>query len=472
MLRTTVCLYAVFLFALPVVTAASGFGDPLSALSHASPDRLGDYSRALPEGCRVDGAPRNPLTLIDVLDRALCNNPQTREVWASAKAQAALVGEARTAYLPTLSATGQIERGDFAVVGAPGEASRQRQSNATATFNYLLFDFGGRSNALDSAQEALAAANWTQDNALQGILLAALSDYYQLFAAQAAVDAALESERSALESYNAAKARHEIGVATVADELQAKTAYAQAQLDRTQTEGNARIARGVLANVIGLDADATFDLVPLNVAEPDDKLERSVRELIEDAKKRRPDLAASEATVRAAEANIRAARAAHYPSLSLFANGSDNHSSVTPLANTSAVGLQLNIPLFSGFATTYRVINAEQQLEAQTAQRDTLRNQVALDVWRAYQNLATNRTAIEASDVLLKSATESEQVALGRYKAGVGSILDLLNAQSSLASARSQRIHSLYNWYIAKVTLAQSVGNLEPGLFTSAPPPP
>ena len=58
------------------------------------------------------------------------------------------------------------------------------------------------------------------------------------------------------------------------------------------------------------------------------------------------------------------------------------------------------------------------------------------------------------------SFSESERVALGRYKAGAGSILDLVTAQSALASARQQQVQALYGWYIAKAALAQALGQL------------
>jgi outer membrane protein TolC len=76
---------------------------------------------------------------------------------------------------------------------------------------------------------------------------------------------------------------------------------------------------------------------------------------------------------------------------------------------------------------------------------------------------------------LLASAEQSEQVALGRYRAGVGNILDLLAAQSALAAARQQRVQSAFDWNVSRATLAQSVGVLDaavlPALGGEAPLP-
>ena len=97
------------------------------------------------------------------------------------------------------------------------------------------------------------------------------------------------------------------------------------------------------------------------------------------------------------------------------------------------------------------------------ATRDLLANQVALDVWNAYQNLRTNSQALRTANTLVASAEESEQMTLGRYKAGVTglSIVDVLNAQSALASAHQQRVTALYNFQSSRLALAQAIGVLD-----------
>ncbi len=95
---------------------------------------------------------------------------------------------------------------------------------------------------------------------------------------------------------------------------------------------------------------------------------------------------------------------------------------------------------------------------SKNAQLDQVRLQVALDVWTAYQNLTTATQSLRTTADLLDSAEQSARVALGRYKAGVGSILDVLNAQSALASARQQRIQSTFNWNISRATLGTGYG--------------
>jgi len=433
----------------------------------------------------ADGQPTRVLALVDVIHHSLCNNPQTREAWANARYQAAQVGVAESAYLPSLNLSGSVSRNQSGAV-----AERYNQTSATLSLSYLLTDFGGRDAALESARQVMFAANATENATLQAVYFSAVQAYFRWYAAQAVLVAAHEAERASLESFKAANARYLVGVATPADKLQAQTAASQATLTRIRAEGDLKAAQGVLATVMGFDANQALNMAPppdlnssvsssknagvganlnsnsnLN-ALPSLQFEDDVNRLINEAKRTRPDLVAGEAQVLAAEAGISSARAAGRPSVSLFANRNFSDTSVSDTNRSTAVGVSVNIPLFSGFSTTYRVRAAEAQLETKRAQRDKLAQQVSLDVWQAYYALLTEGQAVRASKDLLASADQSAKVAFGRYKAGVGGILDVLNAQSALANARQQEIQSAYSWRIARVALAQAVGRLELSLLT------
>ena len=130
--------------------------------------------------------------------------------------------------------------------------------------------------------------------------------------------------------------------------------------------------------------------------------------------------------------------------------------------------MTLNVPIFSGFETTYRVRSAAAQADVKAAQRDRIRSQVALDVWRAYQSLNTATQSLKTTADLVASAEQSERVALGRYKAGVGTVLELLVAQSALANARLQRIQAALDWHVYRATLAQAMGALDYTLLQPA----
>jgi outer membrane protein TolC len=122
----------------------------------------------------------------------------------------------------------------------------------------------------------------------------------------------------------------------------------------------------------------------------------------------------------------------------------------------------LSIPIFSGFSRQYDVRAAEFQAEAAAARSETIRQQVVFQVFSAYYALQTSTRRVRTSEVLLASAEQSSEAALARYKGGVGSILDLLAAQSALASARAQRVDARLAWSVSLAQLAHDAGVLDP----------
>jgi TolC family type I secretion outer membrane protein len=409
------------------------------------------------------------LTLADVTEAALCNNPQTRESYANAKVQAAQLGIAKSAFLPTLTDSFGVNQ-NFV---NPESASRGREfsnlSNSLAA-SYLLYDFGNRDAALENARQLLNAVSATQSAVVQNILLATVKAYYQVQSDIALLEATKEAERFNLESFKSAEAKYKAGVSTPADKLQAETAYAQAMLNRISAEGVLKTDYGILANVMGMNANVPLNLVPsVNSPVNTSEIERDINQLIEYARVRRPDLVASEAQVSAAKAGILASRAAAKPTVSVGVSNSFQDGSSLSSTNSATLGLTVTVPIFSGYAPSYRIRSAEATAEVREAQRDQLKLQISLDVWTAFQNLRTAHETIKSAEVLVNSATESARVALGRYKAGVGNIIDTLNAQSALASANQQKIKADLNRNTARAALAQAIGTLDSVMIQSLP---
>jgi len=446
-------LLPAFLLSLAAPASAAGLDDPFAtdALLPLKPSPM-LAGRVGGAPCATD-LPATALAAIDAVDLALCNNPQTREIWANSRAQAAQLGVAQSAWLPGLSARATGSR-------IFTEARDYNQNSAALTLSWLLFDFGQRSANVDYARQLLNAALATQDATVQTLFLAALQTYYTAQATQAAVFSAGEAERAASEAFKAADSRYQVGAGTPADRLQAKTALAQATLNRIRAEGDARNAQGALANALGFDAQQKIVLAALPALAPETAFQKDVDALIAEARALRPDLKAAEAQFRAAEANVGYARALGRPTLSLATGPTwqDVGGVVTQGGN---IGLTVNVPLFTGFQTTYSVRSAAAQADARAAQRDRLNAQIALDVWKAYQSLTTATQSLLTTSDLVASAEQSERVALGRYKAGVGTVLDLLTAQSALASARLQRIQATLDWNVYRASLAQAMGALD-----------
>jgi outer membrane protein len=189
----------------------------------------------------------------------------------------------------------------------------------------------------------------------------------------------------------------------------------------------------------------------------------SVDAIIGTAVAGRPDLAAARAAAEAARAGIGEARAAQLPSLQLGATGGRTYATTIPDgANSYALSLGVAIPLFDGFARQYDVAGARAEADAAQARSESLRQQVIYQVFSAYYALQTATRRVATADDLVASATQSNEVARGRYRSGVGSVLDLLAAQSALASARAQQVDARLAWSVSLAQLAHDAGVLDP----------
>lgn len=403
-----------------------------------------------------------PLSLVDVTEAALCHNPQTREVYANAKVQAAQVGVARSLFFPSVTDT---------ISTSENKTRTTNYSNVTNKIvaSYLLYDFGSRDATLENANQLLRAASATQNATVQNVLLTAVNAFYQVHANKAILDASIETERLYQESFKSAEAKYIAGVATPADKLQAQTAFANATLTKIKNEGILKIAYGNLANVMGVPASMRLEIADAKLDVIPDMVDQDIEALIEQARLQRPDLMASEAQLKASLAKIEIAKADSKPTVSLNLSNTRSDDSNAAFSSNSAIGINVSIPLFAGYKPSYLIRSAEATAELIASQRDQLKLQVSLDVWTAYQNLKTANESITASNILVLSAEESSRVALGRYKEGVGNIIDTLNAQNAFANAKQQKIQSVLNWNIARTTLAQSIGVLDNAMIQKMP---
>ena len=380
--------------------------------------------------------PGTTLSLPQILDLALRNNPVTRYSWYQAKSAAADVGSKRAEYFPTIEVDGQLTRQKQAALGGQS-IFLQTTYGPSASLTWLLLDFGGRGADVEEAKRALFAADYAHNAAIQGVALQVEQAYYQYLNAKALKLAEEASVKSARESLTAAEERHRAGVATIADVLQARTAFSQAELALESVEGQIQTIRGSLATAMGVPANVPVEAGELPQDVNVDAAAEGVDQFIAKAEVDRPDLAAARLTALKAESHIRSVRAQGLPTL--FANGTYNRTYYynplsVPHADVYSGAILLRIPVFTGWKSSYDILKAREDAEAAKAQVETLADQVVLQVWTSYYNLKTAAQQVKTARELYTSARQSEEVAVGRYKAGVGSILDLLTAQTAFAN--------------------------------------
>lgn len=428
------------------------------------------------------------LTLPDVVDIALTNNPSTRQSYAQARAAGATIGAAYGHYLPqvTLDATasreGSSSSGSAPVTGGTGSAGSTGGTGSStggtgsgtvlkgggyhslfepsASVSWLLFDFE-QSSSFEVARQTTFAASYTHNSTVQGVVLAVEQAYFSYNSAKAVRDADLETVREDSTNLAAADARHTAGVATISDVLQAKTTLSQADLTLETDEGTVQTTRGGLAVAMGFPANVPYDIAPEPPNIPVQGITDSVDSLVRVAVNSRPDLASFRAQALEAQANVGVVKGQGLPSL--FASGSASRAIFdVPSLNGNSYSAQVgvSIPIFQGFTNSYNILQARELANASTANAEFQRDQVVYQVFTSFYSLRTATSRVKSADDLLSSAQESYDVELGKYKQGVGSILDLLTAEAALASARSQQASARWTWYSSFAQLSHDVGIL------------
>ncbi len=411
-----------------------------------------------------------PLTLDALADIALRNNPASRKAWNEARAAAAQVAQARGYFLPTL--TGVAAGTRRGLVAEPDSFNVDYlRYGPGLQLDYLVLNLGGgRAAAVEQALQTVYAANFTFNQSIQDILLDVETAYYGLVSARAGVAAAGASVKDAKLALETAQERKTAGVGTVLDVLQAQSGYDQARYQQAGAKGQLTIAKGRLAQTMGLPADTPVEVQSPASDIPEELSRQDMRRLIDEALDRRPDIAALRAALAARQAAVTVAGSAAWPSI--FLSGALNRNYYDVYRDNFQdndwsynAGINLQWMLFNGLRTVSAKRAAAAQADAARDQLVQAELTVSAVVWNSY---AAYETALEKhvfSVAYLNSASASYDLALDSYSNGINTMLDVISAESRLAQARRQNITARQDAFTALAYLAYAVGRMEKGLI-------
>jgi outer membrane protein len=408
------------------------------------------------------------LTLPELTEFALQNNPRTRQAWYAARAAAAGIGLERAEDLPRITADLTAFRGESGSQTGNQNPWLTRYGPAVS-LSWVLFDFGVGDNRVQAAEFQAIAAALTQNRVLQDVVFQVEQAYYRYLGFDALVRSNELFLKSVSTSLDATQRRREGGLATVADLYRAETQVAQAQLNLTRSRGELEKARGGLASAIGVPVNTTLRVQSFEGEPRIRELTESLNNILDRAKANRPDLIAAEAQARAARSQYEAASRGGYPTVTLNAiTGRSFYRDDRPFTDTNSALVTLSIPIFTGFNQTYSVRQAEARAAQAEASRDSLSRQTELEVWQSYYDVQTASSGVSTTAVQLRAAQQTAEATLARYQGGFGSLLDLITAQVDESNARVQRIQSYLDWFTAFARLNFSIGASDMMMATGA----
>jgi outer membrane protein len=408
-------------------------------------------------------------SLAALTEHALRERPESRAAWFGIQAEAARLDAAAADIWPTL--TGQLSFTRSRSLSSSGASVPVRHRyGPSLSLAYVLYDFGARSARIDAQRYQLVASLLNNNRTLQDSVAEVETAYYAMLAARAQVTAQTQQEAALRTSLDAVDVRLRGGLASRADQLRARAALAEAALarqaalrDQDKTEAVLKQAAGIpQSRTLALDWEAALPAAP----EASDLL----ADLLAEAQRQRPDLLALQAAAASARAEAERARAARWPSLSLAANaGRTSFLEDIASSNSYSVGVNLSIPLFDGGRLAAEARAAGRDAERLQADAESQRDRVALAVTEAYHDVRYAQLQREGVVVLFDSASESAQAAEARYRAGMGSLLELLTAQADLARARQVQAQADSDWLAAFSRLNHALGRLPAILPESTP---
>lgn len=396
------------------------------------------------------------LTLSYCIRIALERNPRTRMAWQNVQSAAARVGEERAAYLPLA----RLTLGAVREHSDPLFSSWYRENilyNIRFRASYLLFDGGARSARVTGIKAELLSTNFQHNAILQEVALAVEETYYELLAAKWAMNVAQETVKQTQYHVDLARARHESGLVARSDVLKAETEKADADLVLVKARSAVEIEHGRLASIMGLKVSQPFEVA--ENLEVDRKQELgNIEKLLDEAGEVRPELQSALAQIEIEGTNVKAAQSQYWPNINMNIGYGWRNYALEWDQDEWSVGIGIDLPLFTGLDRAYQIQRAKSDLARANAEYENLLRDVELEVWVAYSRVTEADQTIQAAEKLVSSAEENNRVAEGEYKNGIGSIIELIDAQTSLTTARNHLVQSRLAWYIAKARLERALG--------------
>jgi len=254
-----------------------------------------------------------------------------------------------------------------------------------------------------------------------------------------------------------ARARHENGLVARSDVLKAATEKADADLLLVRARSQVRIARGQLANAMGLKPSTSFKVaeLPLNARQ---RAFADIKRLMAEASTKRPELRAALAKVEADRARLNTAKARYWPQVTLNTDYGWRDRTFVPTRTEWSLGVGISWSLFDGFNREYSIRRAKSDLAGTIAEHERVLRGVELEVWTAYAQLIEAGQAIEAARALVASAEESARAEEGEYKNGTASIVEVTDAQTARTTANVRLVQARLDWYTAMARLERAVG--------------
>ncbi len=421
----------------------------------------------------AEQAPASSKTdLVTVYQEAAANNADLAAARADYQARSEVVPQARAGLLPNLSAGANLSDTRTDVDTSLGSQSISRSGMVyQANLSQPLFR-ADRWFQLQAAEAADEQAALELSATEQNLILQSAETYFAVLRAQDNLASTKAEEAALKRQLDQANERFDVGLSDKTDVLEAQAGFDTARANRIIAQQQVEDAFEALITLTNRDFAALEGIehsLPILAPTPND-----AKAWVDTAAAQNLNLQASNYAVNAAEETLRQRKAGHAPTLDAVASfqKGDNDSlgfsnSGTPPRFSSdveqrSIGLQLNIPLYSGGLTSSQVREAYQRVNQSEQLRESLRRQVVQNTRNLHRAINTDVETVQArKQSIISSQSALEATEIG-YQVGTRNIVDVLDAQRQLYSSVRIYNNARYDYIINNLRLKQAAGTLSP----------
>ena len=404
------------------------------------------------------------LALDQAIQAALARNPQVMAAGEAVTAAQQAAVAARAGFAPTVSASAVGGLGT-STTSATSTGASAPLSSPSATGSLSLgatlpvYDGGVNRATVESAEAALASAQAALHQVRQDTTLAVATAFFSVLAAErlTSVQEALLAQAESQLALSQAQVR--VGVAPQSDVIQVQAQVAQAQVNLLGARSQIATAKASLQGAIGVDAAAPVEVQ--EPAAPSLAVTVTADAAMAAAEANRPEVAKAEAAVQLDQAALDLARVNAGPQVSVAVGTAYTPVSTSPLlANSMSYGLTatISLPVFDSGKGQAGIASAQATLRSAQAQREAIRVSVRQDAYQAYLASVQDAATITATQAAQAAADAALRVAQGRYRAGVGTIVEVITAQAQAAQADVNGVNALYTYESALATFRHAEG--------------
>jgi outer membrane protein len=421
---------------------------------------------------KAQAAPRT-ITFSDAVGIALRQNVAVRQAENARELDQTAVRQQQMQFLPDLrfnvSGSGNLGRNFSQTEGTIVDQTTGSMSTGISS-SVTLWNGGQNTANLRAARLGEQASAQDLTRTRQTVVFTVASNYLELVAQQEQLRvqrenlAALEAQEEQIKRFV------DVGTRPISDLYQQQASVAAARASVVETQRALELAKVNLIQTLQLDAAGNYEFVPPAVSEADVNRQYNLDSLVARAYAQRADIDADEARVGAAEQDVKAAKASKWPTVSLSVGYNTAYSSASDLSiadqlnqrRGGSIGIGVSIPLFDRGSTDLATQRAEIQAENARLALEQQRQQVAVDVRRAYLDHQSAQQRLAAAQAQQRAADQALAATRERYRVGAATLVELTQSQAAQVQAASALVNARYNLVFQQSLMSYYTGELDP----------